>query len=199
MRILYLWLLIGGLLCIWGEGQAALWVVAVDAGHGGDDTGGISIDIIEKDIVLQIAHLIALEASSFPTIKVILTRSDDRYLAPSDRIARAQGAHLFISLHLDFSYDPRTRGIRALVPTNATPSTKALAEVLCRRIITATKGPAWEIKASPIWLRRLDIPAVQLHLGFITNPEEARKLGSLAYQKRLAHAILEGISEFVSN
>ena len=200
MRALYLGLLILGLLCIWGEGQAALWVVAIDAGHGGDDTGGIGVDnLIEKDIVLQIAHLIALEASSFPNIKIILTRSDDRYLAPPDRIARAKDAHFFISLHLDFSYDPRMRGVRALVPTNATTSTKALAEVLCRRIITVTKGLAWETKVAPLWLRRLNVPTVQLHLGFITNPEEARKLSSLAYQKRLAHAILEGISEFVAS
>ncbi|MFN4217889.1 MAG: N-acetylmuramoyl-L-alanine amidase [Candidatus Bipolaricaulia bacterium] len=200
MRVLYLGLLIMGLLGTWGEGQAALWVVAIDAGHGGDDTGGIGVDnLMEKDIVLQIAHLIALEASSFPHIKIILTRNNDRYLSPVDRIARAQGAHFFISLHLDFSYDPWIRGIRALVPTNATTPTKALADVLCRRIITVTKGLAWETKTAPLWLRRLSAPAVQLNLGFITNPEEARKLSSLAYQRRLAQAILESISEFVSS
>lgn len=200
MRILYLGLLIMGLLGTWGEGQAAPWVVAIDAGHGGDDTGGIGVDnLMEKDIVLQIAHLIALEASSFPNIKIILTRNNDRYLSPLDRIARAKGAHFFISLHLDFSYDPWMRGIRAVVPTNATNSTKALAEMLCQRIITVTKGLAWETKTAPLWLRRLGVPAMQLNLGFITNPEEARKLSSLAYQKRLAQAILESISEFVTS
>lgn len=200
MRILYLGLLITGLLGIWGEGQTALWVVAIDAGHGGDDTGGIGIDnIIEKDIVLQVAHLIMLEASSSPNIKIVLTRSDDRYLSPAERIVRAQGAHVFISLHLDFSYDPWMRGIRAIVPTDATNSIKALAEVVCRRIITMTKGLTWETQTAPLWLRRLSIPAVQINLGFITNPEEARRLGQLAYQRRLAQAILEGISEFVSS
>lgn len=200
MRILYLGLLITGLLGIWGEGQTALWVIAIDAGHGGDDTGGIGIDnIIEKDIVLQVAHLIMLEASSSPNIKIVLTRSDDRYLSPAERIVRAQGAHVFISLHLDFSYDPWMRGIRAIVPTDATNSIKALAEVVCRRIITMTKGLTWETQTAPLWLRRLSIPAVQINLGFITNPEEARRLGQLAYQRRLAQAILEGISEFVSS
>jgi len=200
MRVLYLGLLMMGLLGIGGEGQTALWVVAIDAGHGGDDTGGIGVDnLIEKEIVLQIAHLIALEASGLPNIRIILTRSDDRYRSPVERIAHAQGAHFFISLHLDFSYNPWMRGIRAIVPTHPTSSTKALAEVLCRRIVTATKGPAWETKTAPLWLRRLSVPAVQLNLGFITNPEEARKLGQLAYQKRLAQAIVEGISEFVSN
>lgn len=200
MRVLYLGVLAIVLLGVWGESQVPSWVVAIDAGHGGDDTGGIGVDnLIEKDIVLQIAHLIALEASSFQNIRIVLTRSDDRYLSPAERIARAQGAHFFISLHLDFSYDPWMQGIRAVVPTNATNSTKALAEVFCRRIITVTKGLAGETKKTPLWLRRLSAPAVQLNLGFITNPEEARKLGQLAYQKRLAQAILEGINEFVAN
>ncbi len=200
MRVLSVGLLIIVLLGLGGEGHASVWVVAIDAGHGGDDTGGIGVDnLTEKDIVLHIAHLIALEASSFSNIKIILTRSDDRYLSPAERIARAQGAHFFISLHLDFSYDPWMRGIGAIVPIHASHSTRTLADVLCRHIITATKGPLREMRAAPLWLRRLSVPAVQLTLGFLTNPEEARKLGQLAYQKRLAQAILEGIREFVSN
>ncbi len=196
MRLLYLKLLII-LLGIWGEGQTAPWVIAIDAGHGGDDTGGIGVDgLIEKNIVLQIAHLIALEASSFSNIKIVLTRSDDRYLSPAERIARAQGAHFFISLHLDFSYDPRLRGITALVPTNSGDSTRELAEMLRKHLTRATKATDLGTKRAPLWLRRLSIPAVQVKLGFITNPEEARKLGQLAYQKRLAQAILEGIRQF---
>ncbi len=196
MRLLYLKLLII-LLGIWGEGQTAPWVIAIDAGHGGDDTGGIGVDgLMEKNIVLQIAHLIALEASSFSNIKIVLTRSDDRYLSPAERIARAQGAHFFISLHLDFSYDPRLRGITALVPTNAKDSARELAEILRKHLVSATRAPDLGTKTAPLWLRRLSIPAVQVNLGFITNPEEARKLGQLAYQKRLAQAILEGIRQF---
>lgn len=198
MRVAYLGLLITAVLSIWGEGQPALWVIAIDAGHGGDDTGGIGGDtLMEKDITLQIAHLIALEASSLPNIKIVLTRSDDRYLSPAARIARARGAHFFISLHLDFSYDPWMRGVGAVVPIHSPSSARALAEIILRRIVAATKGPAQETKAAPLWLRRLGIPAVQLNLGFITNPEEARRLGQLAYLHRLAQAILEGIREFV--
>jgi N-acetylmuramoyl-L-alanine amidase len=37
------------------------------------------------------------------------------------------------------------------------------------------------------------MPAVQLYLGFVTNPDEARKLGQLAYKKRIAQAILEAL------
>lgn len=196
IRAFRLGLLILILLGTWGAAQPApITIIAIDAGHGGDDTGGIGIDnLVEKDIVLKIAHLIALEAVGFPHIKIILTRHDDRYLSPKERIQNAQGAHLCISLHLDFSYDPWMHGITILVPTKATQATWALAEVLRQSIAAPTIS--WETKTAPLWLRRLNMPAVQINLGFITNPEEARKLNQLTYQKRLARAILEGISNF---
>ncbi len=199
MRALSLGLLIISLLGAWGTSQPApITMVAIDAGHGGDDTGGISVDnLFEKEIVLKIAHLIALEAVSLPTIKTILTRHDDRYLSPKERITNAQGVHILISLHLGFSYDPWMHGIQILIPTNASHDTRALAETLRQSITVTTKGLSWETKTAHLWLRRLNIPAVQINLGFITNPEEARKLSQLAYQKRLARAILEGINDFI--
>ncbi len=195
MRGYSLGLLVISLLSLWGVGQPALTVV-IDAGHGGDDTGGIGVgNVVEKDIVLQIAHLIAIEAVRFPHIKILLTRRDDRYLSPAERIAAAHGAHIFISLHLDFSYDPRVRGITALVPTNAGVLTHTLADALRARLISATKTPDRGTKTAPLWLRRLPMPAVQLSLGFVTNPDEARNLSELAYQKRLAQAILDALKE----
>jgi N-acetylmuramoyl-L-alanine amidase len=197
MRPIYLGLLlIISVMGAVGVSQPSPLTIAIDAGHGGDDTGGIGIEnVIEKDIVLQIAHLIAIESVNFPKIKILLTRHDDRYLSPEERLGRAQGAQVFLSLHLDFSYDPRVRGITAVVPTSAGASTRALADVLRAHVTKAAKTPDLGTKTAPLWLRRLAIPAVQLHLGFVTNPEEARKLGQLSYQKRLAQAILEGIEE----
>lgn len=190
---------LGLLLIALGVGQPAplLYRVVIDAAHGGDDTGGIGLyGLIEKDIVLQIAHLIAIEATGFPQIQILLTRADDRYLSPSERLAKAQGADVFISLHLDFSYDPRVRGITALLAPSAQLSSWQLAEILHKRL--ATKAPDLGIKTAPLWLRRLPTPAVQLNLGFVTNPDEARKLMQITYQRQLATAIVEGIKKFVA-
>lgn len=195
MRAISLGLLVLSVLGVWGSSQPAAVIVVIDAGHGGDDTGGIGLNgLVEKDAVLQIAHLVALEASSVPYIKIVLTRSDDRYLSPAERLAPAQGADLFISLHLDFSYDPRVRGITAFVPTRA--PAQNWAAILRKHLTLATRAPDLGTRTAPLWLRRLAIPAVQLNLGFMTNPDEARKLGQLSYQTRLARAILEGAQEF---
>lgn len=194
MRTICLGLCVAGVLGALSLGQPGPFTVVIDAGHGGDDTGGIGIDnVTEKDIVLQIAHLIAVEAVNFPAIKIVLTRSDDRYLSPGERLAQARGAQVFLSLHLSFSYDPRVRGITAAVTPKADERTRALADALRSRLIAATRAPDLGTKTAPLWVRRLHMPAVQLYLGFVTNPDEARKLGQLAYKKRIAQAILEAL------
>jgi len=80
-------------------------LVVIDAGHGGHDTGAISVwgGRREKDVTLAIALAIrkAIEASG--KVRVALTRSDDRFLALGERVevARRLGADLFISIHAD--------------------------------------------------------------------------------------------------
>lgn len=197
MRVLWLGLLTAGLLSILASPQTAVYRVVIDPTHGGDDTGAIGLyEIIEKQLVLQIAHLIAIEAAAALAIKVMLTRSDDRYLSREERFQIAQTADLFINLHADFSYDSRVRGITAFVSTRADVRSQALAETLRKYLVTSTKAPDLGTKTAPLWLRRLKIPAVQINLGFVTNPDEARKLMQLSYQMQLARAILDSIQEF---
>lgn len=81
------------------------FLVAVDAGHGGIDTGATSQDgkTIEKEITLQFARALADELNSRPGFKAFLTRDKDEFISLSRRvaIARDRRANLFISLHAD--------------------------------------------------------------------------------------------------
>ncbi len=84
----------------------SLKTVCIDAGHGGKDAGCISINkkFKEKDIALDIAlNLKKLINSAYPEVKVILTRSDDRFIELSERarIANEANADLFISIHVN--------------------------------------------------------------------------------------------------
>lgn len=86
-------------------GPETPFLVAVDAGHGGIDTGATSSDgkTLEKDITLAFAQKISASLNAVPGIKAFLTRDSDRFLSLSERveIARAKKANLFISLHAD--------------------------------------------------------------------------------------------------
>jgi len=78
-------------------------VVVIDAGHGGHDSGAIGFaKSREKDLALKTALKLGdLIQKNMPDVKVVYTRSDDRFisLAERGRIAnRAQG-DLFISIH----------------------------------------------------------------------------------------------------
>ncbi len=79
-------------------------IVAVDAGHGGQDPGATGPGgTHEKDVVLPIARLLAQRINSEPGMRAVLTRNRDEFLVLRDRIRRARvaKADMFISVHAD--------------------------------------------------------------------------------------------------
>jgi N-acetylmuramoyl-L-alanine amidase len=88
-------------------------VVAIDAGHGGDDPGAIGHGgTREKDVVLSIARRLAALVEKEPGMRPVLIREGDYYIGLRKRIniARKQGADLFISIHADGFRDRRVKG-----------------------------------------------------------------------------------------
>lgn len=79
-------------------------IVAVDAGHGGQDPGATGPGgTHEKDVVLPIARALAERINSEPGMRAVLTRNRDEFLVLRDRIRRARvaKADMFISVHAD--------------------------------------------------------------------------------------------------
>jgi N-acetylmuramoyl-L-alanine amidase len=79
-------------------------IIAIDAGHGGEDPGAIGKNgTREKDVVLAIARELALRINAEPGMKAVLTRNGDYFVELRDRMrrARAQQADLFVSIHAD--------------------------------------------------------------------------------------------------
>jgi N-acetylmuramoyl-L-alanine amidase len=88
-------------------------IVAIDAGHGGEDPGAIGKNgTREKDVVLAIARELAQKINVEPGMKAVLTRGGDYFVPLRDRMrrARAQQADLFVSIHADSIRDRRIDG-----------------------------------------------------------------------------------------
>jgi N-acetylmuramoyl-L-alanine amidase len=88
-------------------------VVAVDAGHGGDDPGATGPHgTHEKDVVLQIARKLAAVINAEDGMRAVLTRNGDYFIPLRQRMekARAMKADLFVSIHADSYRDPRVGG-----------------------------------------------------------------------------------------
>jgi N-acetylmuramoyl-L-alanine amidase len=80
-------------------------VVAIDAGHGGDDPGAIGrrYRTREKDVVLAIARELEKLVAATPGMKPVMIRDGDYYVGLRERIRKAdrKGADVFISIHAD--------------------------------------------------------------------------------------------------
>ena len=88
-------------------------VIAIDAGHGGEDPGASGPNRLrEKRVVLQIAQKIEKLFDQNPYFEGVLVRTGDYYvgLRKRTRIAREKKADFFISIHADGFDDPRAYG-----------------------------------------------------------------------------------------
>ena len=88
-------------------------VIAIDAGHGGDDPGAVGHgDLYEKDVVLSIARKLHALFEQEPGFKSKLIREGDYYLALRERteIARNSQADVFLSIHADAFKTPKVSG-----------------------------------------------------------------------------------------
>ncbi len=90
----------------------APFIIAIDAGHGGEDTGARGRRTNEKDIVLQIAKRLKKKIDAQKGMRAVLTRTGDYFIKLSKRTQLAQEANadLFISIHADGFRNIKARG-----------------------------------------------------------------------------------------
>jgi N-acetylmuramoyl-L-alanine amidase len=103
--------------------------VVIDAGHGGHDAGSVGpTGFAEKDLVLDLSKRLKTLLELEPGIDVVLTRSEDTFLALENRtqIANRERADLFISLHANSSPKTTVQGAETFVLNLSTRSGDAL-------------------------------------------------------------------------
>ena len=79
------------------------FVVVLDPGHGGRDPGAEAGGYRESSLMLELAEAVKESLIRNTDFKVVLTRTEDKFLSLEDRItiASQSDANLFISLHAD--------------------------------------------------------------------------------------------------
>lgn len=88
-------------------------VIAVDAGHGGEDPGAMGPSgTKEKDVVLKISKQLVDAINAVNGLKAVMVRKGDYYIPHRNRtdIARKHRADLFVSVHADGFKSPRAKG-----------------------------------------------------------------------------------------
>ncbi len=117
------------------RGSRQQLVIAVDAGHGGEDPGASGPHKVrEKDITLAVAKKLAKKINAYPGMKAVLIREGDYFVSLKKRVdlARKMRADLMISIHADAINVRSVKGasVYTLSEKGATPdrAARALAE-----------------------------------------------------------------------
>ena len=216
-------------------------VVAIDAGHGGEDPGALGPKKLqEKKVVLAIARKLQAKLRNTPGLKPVMIRDGDYYVSLRGRrdLARKHQADLFVSIHADAFRMASANGASVYaLSTKGASSTAAqyladrenaadlvggvrlsdkddvLAGVLADLSMTATLDTSLSLGARVLGeiddiaklhkrkveqagfavLKSPDIPSILVETGFISNPGEADRLNTSAYQNKMASAIHDGI------
>ena len=103
-------------------------VIAVDAGHGGDDPGASGEGgTHEKDVTLAIARALAARINRAPGMRAVLTRDGDYFVNLVERRQRAKAAHadMFVSIHADAIRDREISGASVYVLSERGASSQA--------------------------------------------------------------------------
>jgi N-acetylmuramoyl-L-alanine amidase len=173
-------------------------VVAIDAGHGGIDTGAIGpTGTLEKEIVLDVS-LRVREALVRSGVRVVMTRETDATVALADRprIARQQGVTAFVSIHANASTRPAVNGSETYFLTSQSlPLAQAIQEELSRISGLIGRGTR---TANFLVLRESEVPAVLVEVAYLSNVDEEVKLRQNAFRQKLADAIARGIQRYLT-
>jgi N-acetylmuramoyl-L-alanine amidase len=191
--------------------------IMIDPGHGGYDTGYISPrGVVEKDLALAMAQLLAEILKQKTGLEILLTRSDDSDASIRDRVqmANEQQADLLISIHGGAAFAQQARGIALYYPAaidlgargpraalDASTSTAdfavesgAVAEAVATAVRQEPDLNLYDIHAMPLRLfDRAGMPGILVEVGFLSNPEEEELLMSDAHRARIANAIADGV------
>jgi N-acetylmuramoyl-L-alanine amidase len=176
-------------------------LLAVDAGHGGDDVGAEVGGIREADLTLQIASDVADELERRGAQPVLL-RDDQAAPAVRDRVkmANAAGAEVCLSIHLNHHQDPAAEGSSAYfygAGASHSPAGQRLADLIQEELVS--RLGLLDGRTHPIsiaMLRETRMPAVQIEPCFITNPREGRLLREPGFRRDVAIAIVRGLERF---
>lgn len=170
--------------------------IVIDPGHGGTDRG-INIDgVAEADLSWDLAR--RLEGRMAATgMEALLSRGPQSCPSEGERagFANSANADLFLSLHTDANPSPMARGVSTYHFGTGNGTTSTLGEALAgfiQREVAARTGmldcrthpKTWDI------LRLTRCPAVRVEVGYLTNPDDRRRLLDPAFRDIVAEGVL---------
>lgn len=192
------------------SGRAGAAVLILDAGHGGEDGGAVSLSgVAESGINLAIVKKLDGLAGLYG-VPAVLTRAEDCSLADEsaatlrekkrsdlqNRVALVNGIPnaCLLSIHQNNFSSRSVSGAQVFYrDTDESARWAALTQEALRCAVNPENDrTAAVIPDSVYLLKNITCPAILVECGFLSNPTEEQKLLDEGYQSRLAAAIFSG-------
>lgn len=173
-------------------------VIIIDPGHGGNDTGALRGQILEKDITLAIALKVREILLERGLKNVVMTRTGDTTLSLAERVetANSKKADIYVSIHINASVKSEIKGIEThYYSERGYEVAKVIHKELTENVKAEDRGL---FKSKFYVINHTEAPAVLLELGFISNEQERSALTSEKRQTDSAQAIAEGIIKYLT-
>ena len=181
---------------------------ALDAGHGGSDSGAINKDTGLKESDMALDVVLRTKQLLTPYVNVVLTRSDDTFLPLNERprIANHAGANAFLSYHFNSSSSPKTKSSSEIFTTRGQNNSDRLATCVMKRhdaqfsnVQTVRAG--WsdgdvDKEANFAVLRGTNHPAALMEGEFIHTTHGSALIADPNNRQKMAVANAQGILDF---
>lgn len=176
-------------------------IIAVDAGHGGDNHGSIgATGVLEKDINISIANFLD-SLLSIKGAKVVLTRKENDVPAMLERIDKIvrSDARLLVSIHCNSAGDASDPlALRGVSAYYRSIGFKPLADIIYNKMLDIGLKPFGEVGSFNFTLNSLtQLPNVLVETAFLSNPEDEMLLLDDGFRKKVAEQIMGGLEEYV--
>jgi len=180
--------------------------IVLDAGHGGFDGGATGVEgQIEAELNLQVTQQLA-DLFAQAGAQVTCTRTDEHALAEDKNedmrvrasIIREAQPDVCLSIHMNKFSQASSCGAQTFYQT-ASAEGEQLASMIQSAIVENLQPQNHRVhKAADLYvLKAGSAPATLVECGFLSNPEEARKLEDPQYQAQLAWCIYRGVLEYL--
>lgn len=191
----------GDLVKLAEESKPTVPLIAIDAGHGGEDEGCSRDDVMESEVNLALAQRLSgkLQGLGFETL---LIREDHAtQMSLEERVEKAEnaGADMYVSIHQNASEEAEetVTGIETWYYEEREGS-RRLAQLLHNGAVEQTGAFDREVRATDelYVVRETSMPSCLIETGFLSNSAERQALSSDAYQEKLAEGMAQGIDLF---
>jgi N-acetylmuramoyl-L-alanine amidase len=195
--------------------QVKITSVIIDPGHGGEDPGAIGANgVYEKDLNLSIAYMLK-ESLAEKGYDVILTRDSDRMLYSESEnikgmrklsdlknrcaVGNQHPEAIFVSIHMNTFGASEYSGLQVYYPKGSEEG-KALAasvQSTVREQLQSENHRSIKGGEGMYLLDNIKSTAILVECGFLSNPDECKKLTEKEYQKQLSLSIACGIISYI--